>query len=142
MDVQGFIDATSSYAYKQWMNADSHVAPWDYNEVIEIIQSSPFKQWQKNNPNGTIDQYYVYLRNRQAYQNSPQYQINNLEAQIENMSNEVKTLNRELSQYKEEISVKEDRISYLETYNSITLTTSFILMIVSGVLFYKLRKRK
>ena len=135
MDVQGVIDATSSYAYKQWMSADSHVAPWNCNEVIDIIQSSPFKQWQKNNSNGTIDQYYIYLRNRQAYLNSPQYKIKNLEEQIYNMSDEVITLNNELSQLKEEIGAKEDKIIYLEKLSGITLTTSFVLMIVSCVLF-------
>lgn len=140
MNIDAILDAGN--IIDQWKNSKNHVAPWTESQVLEIVQTYDFQLWLQNNPNGTIDQYYVYLRNRQAYQNSPQYQINNLEAQIENMSNEIKTLNRELSQYKEEISVKEDRISYLETYNSITLTTSFILMIVSGVLFYKLRKRK
>ena len=141
MDVQGFIDAASSYAYKQWVSAKSHVAPWDFNEVIGIIQSSPFKEWQKSNPNGTIDQYYIYLQNRQAYLNSPQYKIKNLEEQIDNMSDEVITLNEDLSQLKEEIGEKEDKIIYLEKLSGITLTTSFILMIVSCVLFYKIRKR-
>ena len=135
MNIDAILDAGS--IIDQWKNSPNHVAPWTESQILEIVQTYDFQSWFHNNPNGTIDQYYVYLRNRQAYQNSPQYQINNLEAQIDNLSNEVKTLNRELSQYKEEISVKEDRISYLETYNSITLTTSFILMIVSGVLFYK-----
>lgn len=141
MDVQGYIDVSDTYAFKQWMSVDSHVAPWDYNEVIKIIQSSPFKLWQKTNPNGTIDQYYIYLRKRQAFQNSPQYKIKTLEEQINNMSNKVITLNEELSQLKEEIGEKEDNINYLEKLSGITLTTSFILMIVSCVLFYKLRKR-
>ncbi len=141
MDVQGYIDVSDTYAFKQWMSVDSHVAPWDYNEVIKIIQSSPFKLWQKNNPNGTIDQYYIYLQNRQAYLNSPQYKIKNLEEQIDNMSDEVITLNNELSQLKEEIGAKEDKIVYLEKLSGITITTSFILMIISCVLFYKIRKR-
>ena len=140
MNVDAILNAGS--IIDQWKNSPNHVAPWTESQVLQIVQTYDFQLWFRNNPNGIIDQYYVYLRNRQAYQNSPQYQINNLEAQIDNLSNEVKTLNRELSQYKEEISVKEDRISYLEAYNDITLTTSFILMIVSCVLFYKLRKRK
>ena len=141
MDVQGFIDVPNTYAYKQWKSAGSHVAPWDYNQVLDIIQSSHFKEWQNNNPNGTIDQYYIYLSNRQAYQNSPEYKIESLEEQIDNMSEEVITLNNELSQLKEEISEKDDKIGYLETLSGITLTTSFILIIVSFVLFYLLRKR-
>ena len=62
MDVQGFIDAANSYAYKQWKSAGSHVAPWDYNQVLDIIQSSHFKEWQNNNPNGTIDQYLKFRK--------------------------------------------------------------------------------
>lgn len=134
MDVQGFIDAANSYAYKQWKSAGSHVAPWDYNQVLDIIQSSHFKEWQNNNPNGTIDQYYIYLSNRQAYQNSPEYKI-------ESLGEEIKELNDEISELKEEISEKDDKIGYLETLSGITLTTSFILIIVSFVLFYLLRKR-
>ena len=134
MDVQGFIDAANSYAYKQWKSAGSHVAPWDYNQVLDIIQSSHFKEWQNNNPNGTIDQYYIYLSNRQAYQNSPEYKI-------ESLGEEIKELNDEISELKEEISEKDDKIGYLETLSGITLTTSFILIIISFVLFYLLRKR-
>ena len=134
MDVQGFIDAANSNAYKQWMSVGSHVAPWDYNQVLDIIQSSHFKEWQNNNPNGTIDQYYIYLCNRQAYLNSPEYKI-------ECLGEEIKDLHDEISELKEEISEKDDRIGYLETLSGITLTTSFILMIVSFVLFYLLRKR-
>ena len=142
MDVKGVVDALDSYAYKQWHSASCHVAPWDFNEVLEVIQSTQFKKWQEYNPNGTIDQYYIYLCNRQAYQNSPQYKIKNLEAQIDNISDEINTLNNEVSQLKEEISEKEDNIIYLETFSGITLTTTFILVIVSCVLFYKLRKGK
>ena len=134
MDVQGFIDAANSYAYKQWKSAGSHVAPWDYNQVLDIIQSSHFKEWQNNNPNGTIDQYYIYLSNRQAYLNSPEYKI-------ESLGEEIKELNDEISELKEEISEKDDKIGYLETLSNITLTTSFLLMLVSFVLFYLLRKR-
>ena len=134
MDVQGFIDAANSYAYKQWKSAGSHVAPWDYNQVLDIIQSSHFKEWQNNNPNGTIDQYYIYLSNRQAYLSSPEYKI-------ESLGEEIKELNDEISELKEEISAKDDRIGYLETLSNITLTTSFLLMLVSFVLFYLLRKR-
>ena len=93
MDVQGFIDAANSYAYKQWKSAGSHVAPWDYNQVLDIIQSSHFKEWQNNNPNGTIDQYYIYLSNRQAYLNSPEYKI-------ESLGEEIKELNDEISELK------------------------------------------
>ena len=135
MDVQGFIDAANSYAYKQWKSAGSHVAPWDYNQVMDIIQSSHFKEWQKTNPNGTIDQYYIYLCNRLAYLNSPEYKI-------ECLGEEIKELNDEISELKEEISEKDDKIGYLETLSGITITTSFILMIVSCYLFYKLRIRK
>ena len=135
MDVQGVIDATISYAYKQWMSVGSHVAPWDYNQVLDIIQSSQFKEWQNNNPNGTIDQYYIYLCNWQAYLNSPEYKI-------ECLGTEIKELNYEISELKEEISAKDDKIGYLEILSNITLTTSFILMIVSFVLFYLLRKRR
>lgn len=134
MDVKGFIEAANSYAYKQWKSAGSHVAPWDYNQVMDIIQSSHFKEWQKTNPNGTIDQYYIYLCNRQAYLNSPEFKI-------ECLKSEVKELNDEISELKEEISEKDDKIGYLETLSGTTLTTSFILMIVSFVLFYLLRKR-
>lgn len=134
MDVQGFIDAANSYAYKQWKSVGSHVAPWDYNQVLDIIQSSQFKEWQNNNPNGTIDQYYIYLCNWQAYLNSPEYKI-------ECLGTEIKELNDEISELKEEISAKDDRIGYLETLSNITLTTSFLLMLVSFVLFYLLRKR-
>lgn len=134
MDVKGFFDALDSYAYKQWQSAKSHVAPWDGKEVMDIIQSSHFKEWQKTNPNGTIDQYYIYLCNRQAYLNSPEYKI-------ECLGTEIKELNDEISELKEEISAKDDRIGYLETLSNITLTTSFLLMLVSFVLFYLLRKR-
>ena len=134
MDVQGFIDAANSYAYKQWMSEGSHVAPWDYNEVMDVIQSSAFKKWQSSNPSGTIDQYYIYLCDRQAYLNSPEFKIECLES-------ETKELNDEISELKEEISEKDDKIGYLETLSGITFTTSFILMIVSFVLFYLLRKR-
>ena len=134
MDVQGFIDAANSYAYKQWQSAKSHVAPWDGKEVMDIIQSSQFKEWQNNNPNGTIDQYYIYLCNWQAYLNSSEYKI-------ECLGTEIKELNDEISELKEEISAKDDKIGYLETLSNITLTTSFLLMLVSFVLFYLLRKR-
>ena len=134
MDVQGFIEAANSYAYKQWKSEGSHVAPWDYNQVLNIIQSAQFKEWQNNNPNGTIDQYYIYLCNRQAYLNSPEYKI-------ECLGEEIKELNDEISELKEEISEKDDKIGYLETLSNITLTTSFLLMLVSFVLFYLLRKR-
>ena len=134
MDVQGFIDAANSYAYKQWKSLESHVALWDYNQVLDIIQSSQFKEWQNNNPNGTIDQYYIYLCNWQAYLNSPEYKI-------ECLGTEIKELNDEISELKEEISAKDDRIGYLETLSNITLTTSFLLMLVSFFLFYLLRKR-
>ena len=135
MDVKGFIDANNSYAYKQWESAGSHVAPWDYNEVLEVIQSSQFKKWQEYNPNGTIDQYYIYLCDRQAYLNSPEYKIECLESQIV-------TLNDEVTELKEEISEKDDKISYLKSLSSVTITTTFILMVISFVLFYLLRKRK
>lgn len=139
MDINAILNA--SKIIDQWKASNNHVAPWTESQILEIVQTYDFQSWFHNNPNGTIDQYYIYLSNRQAYQNSPQYKIKNLEAEIENMSDKVETLNRKLTQYKEEISIKEERISYLETLSSITLTTSFILMIVSFVLFYLLRKR-
>ena len=140
MNIDAILDA--SERIEQWKNSANHVAPWSEAQVLEIVQTYDFQLWLQNNPHGTIDQYYIYLCNRQAYQNSPQYKIKNLESEIDNLSNEVSTLNRELSQYKEEISTKEDKISYLETLNSITVTTSILLTIVSCVLLYKLLKRK
>lgn len=140
MDINAILNAGSMI--DQWKASKNHIAPWSESQILEIVQTYDFQMWHRNNPNGTIDQYYVYLGNRQAYQNSPQYKIKNLEAQIDDMSDEINTLNNEVSQLKEEISEKEDNIIYLETFSGITLTTTFILVIVSCVLFYKLRKGK
>ncbi len=149
MNTQGFFDAINSYAYKQWMSEGTHVTPWDYNQILNIIQSSHFKEWQNNNPNGTIDQYYIYLCNRQAYLNSPEYKIEclgeenkELNDEITELKGENKELNNKISELKEEISEKDDNIGCLETLSGITLTTSFIFLIISCVLLYKLRKRR
>ena len=125
----------------QWKSSNHHVAPWTESQIYEIVQTYDFQVWFSNHPNGTIDQYYVYLCNRQAYLNSPQYRIKNLEERIDNMSGEVVTLNKELSHLKEELVEKEDEIFMLRAFSCVTLTTSFILMILSCVLLYKLRKR-
>ena len=139
MNIDAILDAGNMI--DQWNHSKDHVAPWTESQILEIVQTYDFISWFRNNPNGTIDQYYIYLCNRQAYQNSPQYKIKNLEAQIENMTDEVESLNREVSKLREEISNKEDEVSYLETINSVTITTSFLLLIVSCILFYKLRNR-
>ena len=140
MDINAILNA--SKIIDQWKASNNHVAPWTESQILEIVQTYDFQSWFHNNPNGTIDQYYIYLSNRQAYQNSPQYKIKNLEAQIDNLTDEVETLNSELSQLREEISDKEDEVSYLKSINSVTITSSILLLIITCILFYKLRNRK
>lgn len=139
MDIKAIFNAGE--IINQWKSSKDHVAPWTESQILKIVQTYDFQSWFHNNPNGTIDQYYIYICNRQAYINSPQYKINNLEAQIDNLTNEVESLNSEVTQLREEISDKEDEISYLKTINNVTITTSFLLLIVSCILFYLLRKR-
>lgn len=140
MDINAILDASN--IINQWKSSNDHVAPWTESQILDIVQTSDFQSWFSNNPNGTIDQYYIYICNRNAYLNSPQYKIKNLEAQIDDLTDEVESLNTEVSQLREEISDKEDEVSNLETINNVTITSSVILLIITCILFYKLRKRK
>ena len=141
MDVHGFIEAINNPAFTQWQNAKNKVAPWDQFQVIDIIKSQSFKRWQSANPSGTIDQYYLYLCQEQAYKQSPQYQIRELQNEVEQLNLEVSQLNAETYELREEINYKDETISTLRTFTWSFIGSTFFLLIVSIILMIKLKRK-
>ena len=137
MNIDAFLEAAGTYAFKQWESTHSNFTPEDMDEVIKVIQSSQFKAWQKDNPNGTIDQYYRYLRQVQAYHNSNEYKIEVLQDNVESMGQAVGTLREEVTVLQGEVK----ELNNLKSQNGLIIGISLFLFLISAILAFSLIKK-
>lgn len=133
MDVNAFIKAVNSDVYKQWDSSNHHSAPWNSDQVIDIIQSYQFQQWYSANPKGTIDQYYQYLCNLQASQQTYVPEDYGFDTGMQSYQGE----NQVLLQI---IQENENTISGLRQSNNMQLGVIVILLIALVLLYWKYRR--
>ena len=106
--------------------------------IQNLVQSSAFKNWLQQNPNGTVDQ---YLQALHAYRQTPEYQLQELNSQIYYLNEEIEELNDEVSELKEEIEYKDGKIQSLSSVNTALIVTSSVLFVAIIVLIL-VRKRR
>ena len=97
----------SSPQYQQWCMAHLNASRKEDMLIQNLVQSSAFKNWLQQNPNGTVDQ---YLQALHAYRQTPEYQLQELNSQIYYLNEEIEELNDEVSELKEEIEYKDGKI--------------------------------
>ena len=140
MDVQGFINASTSPQYEQWKNAHPNASYTEDESVVTLIQSSSFQSWLSSNPSGTVDQYLSQCQRQRDFLNSPQGQIQELMENIDALREDNIELTSEIDKLKTEIIDKDDTISSLHTSLSIFSTLSFVFFIAAVFLLIKLHK--
>ena len=104
--------ATRNTAYKQWTKADEHICNYTTHQVLEIISSDSFKEWQETHPRGTIDLYYLSQHYNSIdsttflneYAWAIQEQSVFLNSELDNCNEEIYTLKKELNETRDELS--------------------------------------
>jgi len=133
MNVDLFI---SSPQYQQWCMSHLNASQKEHLQIQQLVQSSAFKNWLQQNPNGTVDQ---YLQALYAYRQTPEYQLQELQSQVYYLNEEIEELNDEVSELKEEIEYKDGEIQSLSSANTALIVTSSVLFtaIIVLILFRK-----
>lgn len=140
MDVQAVLDAHD--IIQQWEMNKSHIAPWTWQEVYDIVQTSHFINWYRNNPQGTIDQYYLYLSQKRAYENSPQDRIECLENQMGDMRNEIGLLRKDIGELQLEIAEQERQASHVNKVTSGFIIIAVMLLLGLVIFYFKNKKNE
>ena len=138
MNVQGFMAAM--LAYDHWVATHPNASSDAKNEAYDIAQGKAFENWIYDNPNGSLEQYLSYIHQRQAYYNSPQYQLETLEHQISTQSKTIEYLRDEIEHLKRELRDTRSDNENLSHYNTVWCASTISLLlfvIVSSLLSTK-----
>jgi len=140
MDVNAFFRAYDSPAYIQWKNAKQHIAPWTEMDVIQVISSFEFKEWLENNPNGSIDQYYIYTCQRKQFIEAPHYQIKFLQEENTKLKERISSIQNQIYEQNAKIGDLEETITRLEAKNTMAIFLfTFVLLVLILAIVYKFK---
>lgn len=141
MDISRIIHSNKYYQDWSICHPRPSLSLDDY--AYKVSNSQEFLKWISSNPNGTLDQYISILeQQKQAYYNSPQYQIRSLKSIIETKDNYIQDLDEQIKELKSELFDKAAEIRTYQTTNMITASISLALSIVVIVLGHRIKKYK
>ena len=127
----------SSPQYNEWCMMHLDASREEDFQIQKLVQSSAFKNWLQQNPDGTVDQ---YLQALHAYRQTPEYQIRELQSEVYYLTEEVDELNNQVADLQEEIRIKNNEIQSLTSTNTGLLITSIFLFVATITLLVMRKK--